>query len=181
MDDNQIKQMVSRFLVWRLPENFQPDGGISFNPMFNEHTDPPMQHEPSGTNLLNYQQAEAMVRHMVEGIPETQAAVAAALMQAAEKAFNVIANYPLRTMLTNNDNATMMELAILAIIPADAMAALDAVKAEARREVLDELNDVLPTGWVGQPHCSNMDYGPNVAVAARAIISAMRAAMEAKP
>lgn len=112
---------------------------------------------------------------------DTQAAVAAALMQAAEKAFNVIANYPLRTMLTNTDNATMMELAILALIPADAMAALEAVKAEARREVLDELNDVLPTGWVGQPHCSNMDYGPNVAVAARAIISAMRAAMEAKP
>ncbi len=121
------------------------------------------------------------LRGLEAGRAETAAAVAAALMQAAEKAFNVIANYPLRTMLTNTDNATMMELAILALIPADAMAALEAVKAEARREVLDELNDVLPTGWVGQPHCSNMDYGPNVAVAARAIISAMRAAMEAKP
>ena len=74
---------------------------------------------------------------------DTQAAVAAALMQAAEKAFNVIANYPLRTMLTNTDNATMMELAILALITTDAMAALEAVKAEARKDVADMADELL--------------------------------------
>ena len=73
---------------------------------------------------------------------DTQAAVAAALMQAAEKAFNVIANYPLRTMLTNTDNATMMELAILALITPDAMAALEAVKAEARKAAFAEFRAI---------------------------------------
>jgi hypothetical protein len=69
MTDDQIKHMVSRFLGWRLPENFNPDAGISFKATFNEHTDHPMRHEPSGTNLLDFTQAEAMVRHMVEGMP----------------------------------------------------------------------------------------------------------------
>lgn len=69
MTEAQIKHMVSRFLGWRLPENFQPDGGISFKAAFNEHTAHPMKHEPVGTNLLDATQAEAMVRHMVEGLP----------------------------------------------------------------------------------------------------------------
>ena len=30
----QIKHLVDRFLGWRLPENFQPDCGISFKPTF---------------------------------------------------------------------------------------------------------------------------------------------------
>lgn len=68
MDDAQIKQMVERFLAWKLPADFSPDSGISFKAEFNENTDHPMRHEPTGTNLLNYSQAEAMVRHMVEGV-----------------------------------------------------------------------------------------------------------------
>lgn len=69
MTDDQIKHMVERFLSWKLPENFNPDAGIDFKPEFNEHTDHPMRHEPSGTNLLDYTQAEAMVRHMLQGLP----------------------------------------------------------------------------------------------------------------
>lgn len=69
MTDAQIKHMVDRFLSWKLPENFNPDAGISFKPMFNENTAHPMRHEPAGTNLLDYTQAEAMVRHMAEGMP----------------------------------------------------------------------------------------------------------------
>ena len=65
-DDSQIKRMVDRFLSWKLPDDFAPDGGISFNRTFNEHTAHPMKHEPSGTNLFNVHQAEAMVRHMLE-------------------------------------------------------------------------------------------------------------------
>ena len=67
MTDDQIKRMVNRFLQWRLPENFAPDGGISFKATFNEHTAHPMRHEPVGTNLFNAVQAEAMVRHMLGG------------------------------------------------------------------------------------------------------------------
>ncbi|TIU94677.1 MAG: hypothetical protein E5W09_22575, partial [Mesorhizobium sp.] len=61
--------MVERFLTWRLPEDFNPDGGISFKKTFNEHTAFPMKHEPTGTNLFTAMQATAMVRHMVEGLP----------------------------------------------------------------------------------------------------------------
>ena len=72
MNDDQIKHMVARFLAWRLPENFSPDGGITFKKTFNEHTAHPMEHQPTGTNLFGYDQAEAMVRHLVEGLPSTR-------------------------------------------------------------------------------------------------------------
>lgn len=69
MTDEQIKHMVDRFLQWKLPENFLPDAGISFKAEFNEHTAHPMKHEPMGTNLFDATQADAMVRHMVDGLP----------------------------------------------------------------------------------------------------------------
>jgi hypothetical protein len=69
MNDAQIKHMVQRFLGWRLPEAFNPDGGISFKKTFNEHTAHPMKHEPTGTNLFDAQQAEQMVRYLIEGLP----------------------------------------------------------------------------------------------------------------
>lgn len=65
MNEAQIKQMVDRFLSWKLPDDFDPDAGISFKRTFNEHTDHPMKHEPSGTNLFNASQAEAMIRHIL--------------------------------------------------------------------------------------------------------------------
>lgn len=61
MGDKQIKHMVNRFLCWKLPENFNPDGGVSFRRVFKA--------TPSGTNLLDATQAETMVRFMVEGMP----------------------------------------------------------------------------------------------------------------
>lgn len=67
----QIKHMVDRFLGWRLPEDFNPDGGISFKKTFNDHTAHPMKNEPVGTNLFDAMQATAMVRHMIEGAPDT--------------------------------------------------------------------------------------------------------------
>lgn len=74
MTDEQIKYMVNRFLGWRVPENFRPDAGISFNPEYNVEYNaargkPPARHQPSGTNLFGADQAEAMVRYMVEGLP----------------------------------------------------------------------------------------------------------------
>ena len=67
MDEAIVKHMVNRFLSWRLPENFNPDGGISFKPVFNANH--PMRHEPTGTNLFDATQAEAMVRHMLAARP----------------------------------------------------------------------------------------------------------------
>ena len=69
MTDEQIKHMVNRFLGWKLPENFAPDAGISFVRDYNVGTPWPMKHEPVGTNLFDAQQAEAMVRYMIEGMP----------------------------------------------------------------------------------------------------------------
>lgn len=74
MTDEQIKYMVNRFLGWRLPENFTPDAGVSFNPEYNIEYNatrgkPPARHQPSGTNLFDASQAEAMVRYIAEGMP----------------------------------------------------------------------------------------------------------------
>lgn len=68
MTNVQIQYMVNRFLGWRLPEDFRPDGGIRFKPTYNEGTPFEAKHQPSGTNLLNASQAEAMIRYLVEGI-----------------------------------------------------------------------------------------------------------------
>lgn len=70
MTDAQIKHMVERFLSWKLPENFAPDGGVTFTKMYNEKSPfGPMRHEPVGTNLFDYTQADAMVRHMLDELP----------------------------------------------------------------------------------------------------------------
>jgi hypothetical protein len=72
VSDDQIKHMVNRFLSWRLPEPFHPDAGVSFKPSF---PDEPMRsrHWPVGTNLFNADQAEAMVRHMLDSLPQVSA------------------------------------------------------------------------------------------------------------
>jgi hypothetical protein len=58
--DEIIKAMVSRFLAWKIPESFNPDGGISF-----DRTRLSSAHPPIGTNLFDFNQATAMVRHML--------------------------------------------------------------------------------------------------------------------
>lgn len=75
MNDAQIKHMTEQFLRWRLPENFNPDAGISFVRDYNVEYNarqgrPPSRHEPVGTNLFDYTQAKAMVLHMLDGLPE---------------------------------------------------------------------------------------------------------------
>lgn len=68
--DEQIKHMVDRFLNWRLPEHFNPDCGISFKAEYNQNTPYPAKHEPVGTNLFTAEQAEQMIRHMIDGMPQ---------------------------------------------------------------------------------------------------------------
>lgn len=69
MTEDQIKHMVDRFLRWHLPENFAPDGGISFEPLANTGTAHEYRRRPVGTNLLDEGQADAMVRDMLDGLP----------------------------------------------------------------------------------------------------------------
>jgi hypothetical protein len=67
-----INKMVDNFLQWKLPSDFSPDAGISFEPEFNHdymarQGKPPMKHNPIGTNLFNAGQAKAMIEHMLAG------------------------------------------------------------------------------------------------------------------
>lgn len=59
-------EMVTRFLSWKLPANFNPDCGITFKREYNEHMSwGPNIHEPVGTNLLDAEQARAMLEHVL--------------------------------------------------------------------------------------------------------------------
>lgn len=65
-------EMVNRFLCWKLPENFSPDGGITFEPIGNKnHSNPEFRfkREPVGTNLLDAGQARAMLEHVLGDEP----------------------------------------------------------------------------------------------------------------
>lgn len=68
MTDAQIKTMVDRFLSWKLPADFHPDGGISFDPISNRGMAFEARREPVGTNLLTAHQAEQMIRELVAGL-----------------------------------------------------------------------------------------------------------------
>ncbi len=70
MTEEQIKHMRDRFLWWKLPEDFHPDCGIEFDADAGTKINPVnRKYEPVGTNLFSADQAEAMVRFMVEGLP----------------------------------------------------------------------------------------------------------------
>lgn len=71
MTEDQIKHMTNRFLAWKLPETFNPDGGIRFEKIAGANGPHPFKNEPSGTNLFGYTEAEAMVRHMIEDLPKS--------------------------------------------------------------------------------------------------------------
>lgn len=66
--EDQIKRMVDRFLAWKLPDSFNPDGGISFERDCNVNTPWPSKREPSGTNLLDAAQATEMVRYLLAAL-----------------------------------------------------------------------------------------------------------------
>lgn len=63
-----IDAMVNKFLGWKLPKDFQPNQGISFQ----RH--PPNDYEgdpwwpPVGTNLFTADQARAMITYMLEDV-----------------------------------------------------------------------------------------------------------------
>lgn len=60
------KEMIDRFLSWKLPEDFNPDGGISFEPLeYMGSPQHPYKHEPTGTNLLDWNQAKEMLEFVL--------------------------------------------------------------------------------------------------------------------
>jgi hypothetical protein len=69
MTEEQIKHMAEHFLGWRLPDTFNPDGGIKFDPIGNKGSPHEYRHVPVGTNLFSYTEAVEMVRHMVADLP----------------------------------------------------------------------------------------------------------------
>lgn len=68
-----VETMVTRFLGWKLPRYFAPDGGITFHLSNNEGFDLP-QCWPIGTNLLTADQAKAMFQHCLGGTQPVQPA-----------------------------------------------------------------------------------------------------------
>lgn len=61
-----IDAMVSRFLGWKLPENFSPDNGISFEAAYTSPTGfTGGRRYPVGTNLFTATQAKEMIRHIL--------------------------------------------------------------------------------------------------------------------
>lgn len=62
MAKTMIDTMVDRFLGWRLPEDFGPDGYITFD---REKAKQNSNFWPVGTNLLTATQARAMIEHML--------------------------------------------------------------------------------------------------------------------
>jgi hypothetical protein len=73
LTDEQIKHMVNRFLCWRLPETFNPDCGIHFDADAAKKLNPRnARYEPTGTNLFDAAQTDAMVRHIIWDLPTNQ-------------------------------------------------------------------------------------------------------------
>jgi len=60
--DEVVECMVSAFLVWKLPNDFAPDAGITFTPPHVDHM------WPVGTNLLTAGQTREMVLHMLKAV-----------------------------------------------------------------------------------------------------------------
>lgn len=67
-----IKESVSRFLGWKLPSDFAPDAGITFQPQANADSRLELQyrHEPTGTNLFNDPQATDMLTYVCRPLLE---------------------------------------------------------------------------------------------------------------
>jgi len=58
MTDFHLDAAVNRFLGWKLPDDFNPDGGITRNSKFNSL-------KPTGTNLLDATQAREMLAYVL--------------------------------------------------------------------------------------------------------------------
>lgn len=62
----KVKHMVNRFLGWKLPKDFSPDAGISFNPTKPYEGDELGNSWPIGTNLFTAEQAKQMIEYLLD-------------------------------------------------------------------------------------------------------------------
>ena len=60
-----LSTLVDRFLAWPLPETFNPDGGITFEPLGNKGTPQEYRRTPTGTNLLTGEETKQMIEHLL--------------------------------------------------------------------------------------------------------------------
>ena len=91
---SNIDKMVNRFIRWKLPQDFGPDAGVTFNP---GHIAPSSPHWPTGTNLLTADQARQMFEHVTadepaEGLQPHQQRVVTEKAELDEKA-NALSNF----------------------------------------------------------------------------------------
>lgn len=59
LEQARFTAMVDAFLSWKLPKDFSPDAGVSFDPPSNEL------HWPIGTNLFTAEQATKMFKDCI--------------------------------------------------------------------------------------------------------------------
>ncbi len=65
-EEKFIEEVTNRFLCWKLPEDFSPDGGISFQKVHSENSSwGPIRYEPVGTNLFTASQTKEMLRQIL--------------------------------------------------------------------------------------------------------------------
>ena len=67
MEKKLIGKMVDRFLCWKLPKDFAPDCGISFDGRNDDEWNK-NKTWPVGTNLLTADQARQMFEHVAEEV-----------------------------------------------------------------------------------------------------------------
>ena len=119
MTDDQIKAIVNRFLMWKLPHDFSPDDGISFDLISNQGSQYERRREPTGTNLFNASQAEAMVRYMLEGTPPLGApSDPDALCARTVEALAVMADYAADNFVSGHSTFHMLADGFRALLPA---------------------------------------------------------------
>jgi hypothetical protein len=68
-----VDAVVDRFLCWKLPEDFNPDGGVSFSP--SKRLTPDDLSWPVGTNLFTADQAKQMFLHCLSNAADNVAGV----------------------------------------------------------------------------------------------------------
>ena len=87
MTEDQVKYMVERFLQWKLPKSFNPDGGIEFKRTV-ESGGGTFFNAPIGTNLFSFTEAKEMVEFMIEGLEKVSFNVGKEFEKLMEEADN---------------------------------------------------------------------------------------------
>lgn len=67
---------MTRFLGWRLPDDFHPDGGVVFERVMPNGAARPREWWPVGTNLLTAVQVRAMLEYVLGHYPADATAAA---------------------------------------------------------------------------------------------------------